>query len=200
MTEGLEPSTDAETFIEFDSRIAQKGIVPAMYRELRKKVGDLGPKDTTANRPATRWRLPRDSSMPAVPPQNRWAKISNWRRSDKAAVATTSAPPKVEPVVAAVAAPAATGAPVYDLRGVACPMNYVKTKLKLEMMDAGEKLEVWLDAGEPIKNVPMSFKNDGHKVLHARGAGTGSGALSDSGRKGRRRRGNRIDNDREWPV
>ncbi len=48
MTEGLEPSTDAETFIEFDSRIAQKGIVPAMYRELRKKVGDLGPKETTA--------------------------------------------------------------------------------------------------------------------------------------------------------
>jgi sulfite reductase (ferredoxin) len=57
-----------------------------------------------------------------------------------------------------------TGAPVYDLRGVACPLNYVKTKLKLEMMDAGEKLEVWLDAGEPIKNVPLSVKNDGHLV------------------------------------
>ena len=69
------------------------------------------------------------------------------------------------PVAPKPAAPAPTGAPVYDLRGVACPMNYVKTKLKLEMMDAGEKLEVWLDAGEPIKNVPMSLKNDGHKVL-----------------------------------
>ena len=44
-------------------------------------------------------------------------------------------------------------------------MNYVKTKLKLEMMDAGEQLEVWLDAGEPIKNVPLSLKNDGHKLL-----------------------------------
>jgi sulfite reductase (ferredoxin) len=51
------------------------------------------------------------------------------------------------------------------LRGVACPLNYVKTKLKLEMMDAGEQLEIWLDAGEPIKNVPMSLKNDGHKLL-----------------------------------
>ena len=61
--------------------------------------------------------------------------------------------------------PSPTSAPVYDLRGVACPMNYVKTKLKLEMMDAGEQLEVWLDAGEPIKNVPMSLKNDGHKVV-----------------------------------
>jgi sulfite reductase (ferredoxin) len=55
--------------------------------------------------------------------------------------------------------------PVYDLRGVACPLNYVKTKLKLEMMDSGERLEVWLDAGEPIKNVPLSLKNDGHKLL-----------------------------------
>jgi sulfite reductase (ferredoxin) len=61
--------------------------------------------------------------------------------------------------------PTSKDAPVYDLRGVACPLNYVKTKLKLEMMDAGEQLEVWLDAGEPIKNVPMSLKNDGHKVL-----------------------------------
>jgi sulfite reductase (ferredoxin) len=60
---------------------------------------------------------------------------------------------------------AAAQAPVYDLRGVACPMNYVKTKLKMEMMDNGEQLEVWLDAGEPIRNVPMSLRNDGHKIL-----------------------------------
>ncbi|TKB34066.1 MAG: sulfurtransferase TusA family protein [Nitrospira sp.] len=73
--------------------------------------------------------------------------------------------PEVKPALSSVAAPAASGAPVYDLRGVACPLNYVKTKLKLEMMDAGEQLEVWLDAGEPIKNVPLSLKNDGHKLL-----------------------------------
>ncbi|MEK6618314.1 MAG: sulfurtransferase TusA family protein, partial [Nitrospirota bacterium] len=60
---------------------------------------------------------------------------------------------------------AAAGAAVFDLRGVMCPLNYVKTKLKLEMMDAGERLEVWLDAGDPIKNVPMSLRNDGHKIL-----------------------------------
>jgi sulfite reductase (ferredoxin) len=41
----------------------------------------------------------------------------------------------------------------------------VKTKLKLEMMDDGEILEVWLDAGEPIRNVPQSLRNDGQKVL-----------------------------------
>ena len=35
----------------------------------------------------------------------------------------------------------------------------------MEMMDDGEQLEVWLDAGDPIKNVPMSLRNDGHKIL-----------------------------------
>lgn len=44
-------------------------------------------------------------------------------------------------------------------------MNYVKTKLKLEMMDHGDQLEVWLDSGDPIRNVPVSLRNDGHNVL-----------------------------------
>ena len=56
---------------------------------------------------------------------------------------------------------------MYDLRGVACPLNYVKTKLKLEMMDAGERLEVWLDAGEPIKNVHyLAFVGNGLNTLN----------------------------------
>lgn len=52
-----------------------------------------------------------------------------------------------------------------DLRGVICPYNFVKTKLKLEEMEAGQILEVLLDAGEPIKNVPRSVTEDGHEVL-----------------------------------
>jgi len=52
-----------------------------------------------------------------------------------------------------------------DLSGVACPMNFVKTKLELEEMDEGQVLEVILDEGEPVKNVPRSVKAEGHKVL-----------------------------------
>ncbi len=52
-----------------------------------------------------------------------------------------------------------------DLRGVSCPLNYVKTKLKLEGMKVGQILEVLLDVGEPILNVPRSIKEDGHKIL-----------------------------------
>jgi TusA-related sulfurtransferase len=52
-----------------------------------------------------------------------------------------------------------------DLRGVICPYNFVKTKLKLDTMSAGEILAVILDDGEPIKNVPQSVKNEGHTIL-----------------------------------
>lgn len=52
-----------------------------------------------------------------------------------------------------------------DLSGVACPMNFVKTKLQLEEMDAGQLLEVIIDDGEPIRNVPRSVQAEGHKIL-----------------------------------
>ncbi|MCL5290960.1 MAG: sulfurtransferase TusA family protein [Actinobacteria bacterium] len=52
-----------------------------------------------------------------------------------------------------------------DLRGIVCPINFVKTKLKLEELASGEELVVLLDPGEPIENVPRSARDEGHKVL-----------------------------------
>ncbi|NEQ30564.1 MAG: sulfurtransferase TusA family protein [Leptolyngbya sp. SIO4C5] len=51
-----------------------------------------------------------------------------------------------------------------DLRGTPCPLNFVRTKLKLERMAAGTLLEVWLDAGEPIEQVPDSLTMAGYAV------------------------------------
>ena len=52
-----------------------------------------------------------------------------------------------------------------DLRGVICPYNFVKTKLKLETMEQGQVLAVLLDDGDPIRNVPRSLSNEGHTVV-----------------------------------
>lgn len=52
-----------------------------------------------------------------------------------------------------------------DFRGVACPMNFVKTKIELASMKSGELLEIFLDDGAPIKNVPGSVRNEGHQIL-----------------------------------
>jgi len=52
-----------------------------------------------------------------------------------------------------------------DLRGVSCPLNWVYTKLALEELSPGERLEVVLDDGEPIRNVPRSAAAEGHRVV-----------------------------------
>lgn len=44
-------------------------------------------------------------------------------------------------------------------------MNFVKAKLKLEGIEEGGDLELWLDDGEAIKNVPRSLKDEGHEIL-----------------------------------
>ena len=52
-----------------------------------------------------------------------------------------------------------------DLRGVICPYNFVKTKLKLDTLAIGSQLVALLDDGDPIQNVPNSIMNEGHQVL-----------------------------------
>ena len=51
-----------------------------------------------------------------------------------------------------------------DLRGTPCPINFVRTKLHVEQMASGALLEVWLDPGEPIEQVPDSLTIAGYKV------------------------------------
>lgn len=51
-----------------------------------------------------------------------------------------------------------------DLRGTPCPINFVRTKLRLEQMTPGALLEVWLDPGEPIEQVPDSLAMEGYPI------------------------------------
>ena len=54
---------------------------------------------------------------------------------------------------------------VLDLRGTPCPINFVRTKLQLEKMSPGSLLEVWLDPGEPVEQVPDSLRMEGYEVV-----------------------------------
>jgi TusA-related sulfurtransferase len=51
-----------------------------------------------------------------------------------------------------------------DLRGTPCPINFVRSKLQLKKMSSGELLEIWLDAGEPIEQVPNSLSMEGYMI------------------------------------
>jgi len=76
--------------------------------------------------------------------------------------------PRLAEVAAAAAAAAeekAKAAALLDLSGVACPMNFVKTKIRLATLPVGAQLAVILDDGAPIENVPLSLAEQGQKVL-----------------------------------
>ena len=60
---------------------------------------------------------------------------------------------------------------IVDLRGVACPLNFVKAKLELEKLQAGDILEVLLDEGEPARNAPASFVEQGQEVIEVKNLG-----------------------------
>ena len=51
-----------------------------------------------------------------------------------------------------------------DLRGTPCPVNFIRCKLALESMQAGDQLQVQLDRGEPEAMVIPGLKEAGHRV------------------------------------
>jgi TusA-related sulfurtransferase len=52
-----------------------------------------------------------------------------------------------------------------DITQDRCPMTFVKTKLQLEQLADGDRLEVLLSEGEPLDKVPQTAVEQGFKVL-----------------------------------
>lgn len=52
-----------------------------------------------------------------------------------------------------------------NITDVICPVTYVKATVALQDLESGEILQIKINKGEPIENVPRSLKADGHKIL-----------------------------------
>jgi tRNA 2-thiouridine synthesizing protein A len=68
-------------------------------------------------------------------------------------------------------------AAMVDLRRDTCPITWVKTRIALEKVGPGELVVLLLREGEPLRNVPASAAEEGHRVVSAapledEGAGT----------------------------
>jgi TusA-related sulfurtransferase len=51
-----------------------------------------------------------------------------------------------------------------DLRGTPCPINFIRTRLRLETVALGDWLQVDLDGGEPERLVAEGLRAEGHWV------------------------------------
>jgi len=70
-----------------------------------------------------------------------------------------------------------------DLHGVVCPLNFVKAKLALEELEPGELLEVILDEGDALLNVPRSLKEEGHRIVKVEPLGETFRVVIEKGRE-----------------
>ncbi|MDR3365783.1 MAG: sulfurtransferase TusA family protein [Prevotellaceae bacterium] len=146
VTRGAEPKTTADVFNLFIENFIEYGFVEDTYRSLvaaarDDRQRDFSPYEAEINALADRiielYQNMDDSlQFKGVKPQKKQDEILQEAKSAK----------------------------LKDLRGVACPMNFVQTKMQLSALRSGEILEIWLDDGEPINNVPGSVRNEGHEV------------------------------------
>ncbi|MBI3812504.1 MAG: sulfurtransferase TusA family protein [Nitrospirae bacterium] len=156
--EGIDSSIDSEILFKAETLLVGKEILPRMFSRLTDQVKDLGPKSPTVEFAREKIAYARsfvEASHVAFDKHGRALKQTKTQAADspeggeRPATTTENAAPPV----------------LLDLSGVACPINYVKTKLKLEELEIGQRLEVILDEGEPIRNVPKSLQGDGQKIL-----------------------------------
>ena len=61
-----------------------------------------------------------------------------------------------------------------DLCGEVCPYTFIKSKMAIDELSAGQVLSVTLDNIESAGNVPRSLSQEGHKVLSVDRAGKGT--------------------------
>jgi len=65
-----------------------------------------------------------------------------------------------------------------DFRGIVCPINFAKTKMVLSQMQIGDILELFIDDGSAIENLPGSVEKEGHKVLSQKEEKTGGWCIT----------------------
>ena len=55
-----------------------------------------------------------------------------------------------------------------DLRGIRCPLNWARAKVRLETLAAGSSLELILDDPKGVRDIPRAAEAEGYAVLEVR--------------------------------
>lgn len=78
---------------------------------------------------------------------------------------------------------ASADVPVYDLRGLKCPLPVLKTAKRLSEVPAGARLAVETDDPMAVIDIPHFCNEAGHALLSSEGIGTGHRFLIEKGGK-----------------
>jgi sulfite reductase (ferredoxin) len=151
---GIEPKKDREIFAAFSEHIIKPGWVIPQAQQLLDDAID--------------WRMGDKNSIDDLVGQT---EALAKRVEELFLSLDANLKFRVKPVTQkqnSIAPGAETKNRLIDLRGVACPLNFVKAKLELEKISVGEILEMLLDDGEPVRNAPASFAEQGQEVIEVK--------------------------------
>ncbi|HSG06109.1 MAG TPA: sulfurtransferase TusA family protein, partial [Nitrospiria bacterium] len=153
--EGIDSSVDAEVIGEAESHLIAKGTLPKKFAGLAERFNDAGNPDPSPEWVREKIAFAKDFVAECHKAFDLIGRDLNKKQAEggfsNEGLRQRTGSDKIDVH--------------FDLKGVACPINYVKTKLRMEEMAVGERIEVILDDGEPITNVPRSLKGDGQKIL-----------------------------------
>ena len=190
VTRGLDPRTDEDVYNGFEKEFIAAGIIPQKFKVLTDKarnneslIAEKPLIDELADLLNDLYQNMDDSLQFKLPAAQSPTDNTDNTDSKEKSAGQKNRSEKEEKSVSSVKSvgqkntneneqkssagePGATSPDVKkDFRGVMCPMNFVKTKIALTPMQSGQILEILLDDGAPIENVPGSVKNEGHTIL-----------------------------------
>ena len=175
VTSGLDPRTDEDVYNGFEKEFIAAGIIPQKFKVLTDKARNneslIEQKpliDELADLLNDLYQNMDDSLQFKLPAEKTPVEqVAEEKTAEEKAPAEQVSEEKAPAEKASAAEETETIVPDVkkDFRGVMCPMNFVKTKIALTPMQSGQILEILLDDGAPIENVPGSVKNEGHTIL-----------------------------------
>ena len=178
VTRGLDPRTDDDVYNGFEKEFIEAGIIPQKFKVLTDKarqneslIAEKPLIDELADLLNDLYQNMDDSLQFKVPTENTDGTNSKTKEEAKSVESKAEGTSEIEKSVESVKSVGENNTEAIepdikkDFRGVMCPMNFVKTKIALTPMKSGQILEILLDDGAPIENVPGSVKNEGHTVL-----------------------------------
>ena len=159
---GIDSPHEEETLKEFQHKVVEQGIVSERFEQFTEGLGKW------RTFPQSTEFLQHQSELAQlffVECKAAYDQMEASMKLKKSNSILPEGPNKTEPVIEPVVNSERKIDIRLDLAGVACPMNFVKTKLQLEEMETGQVLEVIIDDGAPRENVPRSVEAEGHKIL-----------------------------------
>ena len=175
VTRGLDPRTDKDVYNGFEKEFIAAGIIPQKFKVLTDKarsneslMAENPLIDELADLLNDLYQNMDDSLQFKLPAEKTPVEqVAEEKTAEEKAPAEQVSEEKAPAEKASAAEETETIVPDVkkDFRGVMCPMNFVKTKIALTPMQSGQILEILLDDGAPIENVPGSVKNEGHTIL-----------------------------------